>query len=109
MVGPPGAGKKGTIPEPPQRPRKLRAVEPAEEEPALRTPARPPHNLPLELSSFVGREKEISEVKRWLKDTRLLTLTGPGGCGKTRLALVSAGELLEGFEDGVWVVDLAPL
>jgi predicted ATPase len=48
-------------------------------------------------------------VKRLLEDTRLLTLTGSGGCGKTRLALAAAGELLEGFEDGVWMVDLASL
>ena len=71
--------------------------------------ASPPNNLPSELSSFVGREKELAEVKRLLKDTRLLTLTGSGGCGKTRLAVVAAGELAEGFEDGVWLVELAPL
>jgi non-specific serine/threonine protein kinase len=63
----------------------------------------------LELSSFVGREKELAEVKRLLQDNRLLTLTGSGGCGKTRLALAAAGELVEDFEDGVWLVDLAPL
>ena len=61
------------------------------------------------LSSFVGREKEIVEVRRLLQDTRLLTLTGPGGCGKTRLALAAAEELVGKFEDGVWLVDLAPL
>jgi predicted ATPase len=71
--------------------------------------ASPPNNLPLELSSFVGREKELAEVKRLLENTRLLTLTGSGGCGKTRLALAAAGELVEDFEDGVWLVDLAPL
>jgi len=48
-----------------------------------------PTNLPLELSSFVGREKDLAEVKRLLADTRLLTLTGSGGCGKTRLALAA--------------------
>jgi predicted ribonuclease YlaK len=63
--------------------------------------ARPPNNLPSELSSFVGREKELAEVMRLLEDARLLTLTGSGGCGKTRLALAAAGELAEGFEDGV--------
>ena len=68
-----------------------------------------PNNLPLEISSFVGREKELAEVIRLLEDTRLLTLTGPGGCGKTRLAVVAAGELAEGFEDGVWLVELASL
>jgi non-specific serine/threonine protein kinase len=69
----------------------------------------PPNNLPLQLSSFVGREKELAEVMRLLGDARLLTLTGPGGCGKTRLALAATGELAEGFEDGVWLVELAPL
>jgi len=68
-----------------------------------------PNNLPLELSSFVGREKELAEVKRLLENTRLLTLTGSGGCGKTRLAVVVAGELVEGFEDGAWLVELASL
>ena len=68
-----------------------------------------PNNLPLQLSSFVGHEKELAEVKRLLKDARLLTLTGPGGCGKTRLALAAADELVEGFEDGAWLVELAPL
>jgi predicted ATPase/DNA-binding CsgD family transcriptional regulator len=63
----------------------------------------------LELSSFVGREKELTEVKRLLEDSRLLTLTGPGGCGKTRLALVAAGDLAGGFEDGAWLVELASL
>jgi non-specific serine/threonine protein kinase len=63
----------------------------------------------LELSSFVGRKKELAEVKRLLGNSRLLTLTGPGGCGKTRLSLAAASELVEGFEDGVWLVDLAPL
>ena len=84
-------------------------MESVEAEPALRTPERPPHNLPLELSSFVGREKELAEVKRLLENNRLLTLTGSGGCGKTRLALAAAGELVEGFEDGVWLVELASL
>jgi non-specific serine/threonine protein kinase len=78
-------------------------------EPAPRIPERPPHNLPLQLSSFVGRETELAEVKRLLENSRLLTLTGSGGCGKTRLALAAAGELAEGFEDGVWMVELASL
>src|SRR5215210_2614640 len=109
MMTPPGAGENGITPDPPQNLRRLRAVEPAEAEPGPRTPGRPPHNLPLQLSSFVGREKELAEVKRLLESTRLLTLTGSGGCGKTRLALAVASELAEGFEDGVWVVELAPL
>jgi hypothetical protein len=77
--------------------------------PASHRDASPPNNLPLELSSFVGRVKELGEVMRLLENTRLLTLTGSGGCGKTRLALAAAGELVEDFEDGVWLVDLAPL
>src|SRR5919112_2708702 len=109
MMTPPGAGEKGITPEPPQSPRRLRAVQAAEAESAMRTSERPLHNLPSELSSFVGREKELAEVKRLLENNRLLTLTGSGGCGKTRLALAAAGELVEGFEDGVWMVDLAPL
>jgi non-specific serine/threonine protein kinase len=63
----------------------------------------------LELSSFVGRGKELAEVKRLLENNRLLTLTGSGGCGKTRLALAAASELVERFDDGVWLVELAPL
>src|ERR671920_1608680 len=108
-MAPPDAGESGTAPEQPQSPRRLRAVEPAEAEPAPRSPDRPPHNLPSELSSFVGREEELTEVKRLLEDNRLLTLTGSGGCGKTRLALAAASELVEGFEDGVWFVELASL
>src|SRR5919107_2998052 len=106
---PPDVEEDGIAAELPQDPRRLRAVESAEEESAARAPERPPHNLPLELSSFVGREKELTEVKRLLEDSRLLTLTGSGGCGKTRLALAAAGELSEGFEEGVWLVELAPL
>src|SRR3712207_2538169 len=71
--------------------------------------AKPPHNLSLQLSSFVGREKELEEVEKLLEEARLLTLTGSGGCGKTRLALAVAGGLVERFEDGVWLVELAPL
>jgi len=106
---PPGAGEDGIMPDSPKSSRRLRAVELAEAEDAQRTPAHPPHNMPAELSSFVGREKELAEVRRLLENNRLLTLTGPGGCGKTRLALVAAGELVEGFEDGVWLVELASL
>jgi predicted ATPase/DNA-binding CsgD family transcriptional regulator len=70
---------------------------------------RPPNNLPLGLSSFVGREKELAEVKRLLDGNRLLTLTGSGGSGKTRLALTAANERVGGFEDGAWLVELASL
>jgi non-specific serine/threonine protein kinase len=69
----------------------------------------PSHNLPLQSSSFVGRKTEVAEVKRLLSERHLLTLCGPGGAGKTRLALAVARELVEDFEDGVWWVELAPI
>ena len=72
-------------------------------------PARPVDNLPLELSSFVGRERELAEVERLLGGTRLVTLSGPGGAGKTRLAQAVAQDLVEEFRDGVWLVELAPI
>jgi predicted ATPase/DNA-binding CsgD family transcriptional regulator len=107
---PPGVGENSIIPEPHESLLGPHAVEPAEAaETILHTPEHSPNNLPLELSSFVGREGELAEVKRLLESTRLLTLTGPGGCGKTRLALASASELVEGFKDGVWMVELASL
>ena len=67
------------------------------------------HNLPLERTSFIGREREALEVKRLLAMTRLLTLTGAGGCGKTRLALKVTRELVGAYPEGPWLVDLAPL
>src|SRR5215203_2646762 len=67
------------------------------------------HNSPLERTSFIGRDRERLEVKRLLAMTRLLTLTGAGGCGKTRLALKVASDLVEAYPDGAWLVDLAPL
>lgn len=72
-------------------------------------PDRSPNNLPLQLTSFIGREREIAEIKRLLATTRLLTLTGSGGAGKTRLALQVAADSLEEFADGVWLVELALL
>jgi non-specific serine/threonine protein kinase len=70
-----------------------------------------PHNLPMQLTSFIGRERELEEVKQLLSSTRLLTLTGSGGTGKTRLALHLAADLLavKQFANGVWLVELAPL
>jgi predicted ATPase/class 3 adenylate cyclase len=68
-----------------------------------------PTNLPLDLTSFVGRERELEEIERLLDSNRLLTLTGPGGSGKTRLALRTASEVLDRFPDGVFFVDLAPI
>ena len=68
-----------------------------------------PNNLPIHLTSFVGRTQQIAEVKRLLTGTRLLTLTGTGGCGKTRLALQVAAELLPDYAEGAWIADLAAL
>jgi non-specific serine/threonine protein kinase len=67
------------------------------------------HNLPAQLTSFVGRQREIEELRPLLASNRLVTLTGAGGCGKTRLALRVASERLDEFPHGVWLVDLGPL
>jgi ATP/maltotriose-dependent transcriptional regulator MalT len=67
------------------------------------------HNLPSQLTSFIGREKEISHLCSLLTTYRLVTLAGPGGAGKTRLALQVGGLLSGIFPDGAWLVDLAPL
>jgi predicted ATPase/DNA-binding CsgD family transcriptional regulator len=64
-------------------------------------------NLPTPLSSFIGRQSEIHEIRQMLLSDRLVTLTGPGGCGKTRLALKVAQELIGEFNHGVWFVELA--
>ena len=68
-----------------------------------------PTNLPALWTSFIGREKEIAAVHSLLAQTRLLTLTGSGGCGKTRLALQAAADRIEDYPDGVWLVELASL
>jgi predicted ATPase len=79
--------------------------------PPLNTPGHLPHNLPTHPTPFLGREQEIEDVVALLlrPDVRLVTLTGPGGVGKTRLALRVAAELLESFPDGAFLVDLARL
>ncbi|MGE5140501.1 MAG: ATP-binding protein [Rudaea sp.] len=87
----------------------LVAPELQSEFPPLKTLDAFPHNLPVQLSSFIGREREMAEVKSLLETTRLLTLTGAGGVGKTRLALQVGADLIETFSGGVWFVDLAPL
>lgn len=66
-------------------------------------------NLPHQTTSFIGREQEMAELKRRLSTTHLLTLTGVGGTGKTRLSLQLAADLLQTYPDGVWWVELAPL
>lgn len=67
------------------------------------------HNLPAQTTSFIGREKEIAEIKQAVSEHRLVTLTGPGGTGKTRLSLQVAADLLDQFPDGTWFVELAPI
>jgi len=82
-----------------RRPRPLR--------PALASLDRVPHNLPVQPSPLIGREDELSAVLAALESFRLVTLTGFGGMGKTRLSLQVAAELASGDGDGVWFVDLA--
>lgn len=74
-------------------------------------PTSAPHNLPLERDPLIGREREVVMVQRLLRDDAvgLVTLTGPGGTGKTRLALQVAAEVLDLFRDGVYFVPLAPV
>ena len=69
----------------------------------------PGHNLPAQLTTFIGREKEMLTVQDLISEHRLLTLTGAGGCGKTRLAIELAGRIVSEYKDGVWLVDLAPI
>jgi predicted ATPase/class 3 adenylate cyclase len=77
--------------------------------PRLKTLDAFPNNLPVQLTTFVGREKEITEIKQALNDHRLITLTGSGGTGKTRVCLQVAADLIDHFDHGVWFVELAPL
>lgn len=77
--------------------------------PPLRSLNEQPNNLPVQLTRFIGREREIAEIRALLPTARLLTLTGVGGTGKTRLALQVAAETLDDYPDGVWLVELAPL
>jgi predicted ATPase/class 3 adenylate cyclase len=75
--------------------------------PPLNTLDSHPHNLPSQLTSFLGREREIAQIRQMMNKSRLVTLTGPGGVGKTRLSLEMASQALEDFPEGVWFVELA--
>jgi hypothetical protein len=77
--------------------------------PPLRSQGVHRHNLPIALTSFIGRARELEELGRLLAGFRLLTLTGVGGTGKTRLALQAAAAVLAAYSEGVWMVELAPL
>ena len=77
--------------------------------PALRSLEATPNNLPQQVTSFIGRETELAEVRKLLGQTRLLTLLGVGGLGKTRLSLQVAADVLDDYPDGVWFVELAAL
>jgi predicted ATPase/class 3 adenylate cyclase/Flp pilus assembly protein TadD len=77
--------------------------------PAPRTAPGTRHNLPKAISSFVGRDRDVAELAELLETARLVTLTGPGGCGKTRLAIEAASASLPVRPDGIWFVDLAPV
>ena len=87
----------------------LVAPELASEFPALRSLESLPNNLPLQMTSFVGREREVAEITELLGTHRLVTLVGSGGIGKTRTSLQVAANLLDGSGNGVWFVELAPL
>jgi len=77
--------------------------------PALRSLASTPNNLPQQLNSFVGREREMAEVRALLAKSRLVTLLAMGGVGKSRLSVQLGAEVLDDYPDGVWLVELAPL
>jgi predicted ATPase/DNA-binding SARP family transcriptional activator/uncharacterized protein HemY len=112
-VAPPSAGRRavasvsGPLPCPPDDPE---GTAPGTSLfPALPRLSDFPHNLPLQLTRFLGRERELAAVKELLATHRLVTLTGVGGGGKTRLALQVAADRLSSFTDGVWLVELAPV
>jgi predicted ATPase/class 3 adenylate cyclase len=78
-----------------------------EEFPPLNTLDARPNNLPVQLTRFIGREKEMRDIKDLLSNSRLLTLLGPGGTGKTRLTLQTGADMIDEFANGVWLVELA--
>ena len=105
-----GEGLQGEVAGALERLAEARAAQ-GEVEKAIAPPAVPRHNLPVQPTPFVGREDELDQVAQYLADPacRLLTVVGPGGMGKSRLAIQAAEEQLSAFNDGVWFVPLAPL
>ena len=91
----------------PERVFQLLHAELADDFPPLRSLDATPNNLPQQLTSFIGRERDIAELRRLLRTSRMLTLTGAGGIGKSRLSLQVAAEALAAYPDGVWLVELA--
>jgi predicted ATPase/class 3 adenylate cyclase/Tfp pilus assembly protein PilF len=77
--------------------------------PPLNTLDARPNNLPVQLTSFIGREKDLSELKKFLSNSRLVTLLGSGGTGKTRLALQASADIIDEYANGVWFADLSAL
>lgn len=80
-----------------------------EDFPLLKTLDARPNNLPVQLTSFIGKEKEVKIIKKLIAENRLVTLFGPGGTGKTRLSLQVAYGLIDHFTNGVWLIELAPI
>ena len=93
----------------PERVMQLRVATMRPRHPELRSLGRGLTNLPLQLTSFVGRDADVAAVLARVESSRTVTLVGPGGVGKTRLSIAVGRELLESYPDGVWFVDLAPL
>jgi predicted ATPase/class 3 adenylate cyclase len=77
--------------------------------PALRSLEQLPNNLPQQLTTFVGRENDLDEIKRLIREHHLVTLVGTGGAGKTRCAIQAGAEVLDAFNDGAWLVEFAPI
>ena len=91
--------------EPGEELRRLEQAVLRQEVPAARPQSR--HNLPAPLTSFLGRDQDVARLEQLLADARLITLTGPGGAGKTRLAIEAGTRVVERFPDGVWLAELA--
>jgi len=93
----------------PERIFQISTLDLRQEFPPLRSQSHATNNLPTQLTSFIGRERELAEAASRLEDARLLTLIGPGGTGKTRLSIQLGSKLLPNFDDGVWLVEFAPI